>query len=765
MAMMERLVVTIIVAVQLLHGVAVIATPNTVDIIKSVKLNGLEDEEILEVLSLNKTENSDNYTLAELIDHLGNHSAADQQPAQQNRVWIINSTESLHTNTFYENFAEEIDRESRNLLELIPAYLPGTGSVSAECRRDSNIFKRELNKFSLWALKMFDATAKIPSGLLNGNVNQFGDFDECVGVQGSEGIQGQYCLAYLKLDMDDSRPDLKHLHRLLHSHYAFNSNLTDPGHRVPRFSTVNWAVCTPASCSPQDVEVSLRQAIAKHTANTGLKISVRVDSEMCQKRRKDSYPTEMIVASCFFMSVIALAVVATVYDHYGLSASELLLSFSLKRNFNKLISLERGEGDIASLHGVRALNALMLVVAHKSMALFFNPYLNRTEMAEYLGKPWTVIGRAASLYTDPFIMLSGLLTTYSFVGRLNRTGTLDIKREYLSRILRLVPTLGALIIFCTFVMPFMGSGPQWNLVVTHHADICKKTWWRNFLFVHNYFGFENMCLTHTHHLGIDTQLFAASPVIVFFLWKRPKIGTVVLTILAALSTMLRYKVTYDRQLNNYVFFGTSIKQLFDTANHSYILPTHRLTVYIIGVLTGYLLRTFPKDYKLNPIFVNVGWFVSTVMFIAAFVGPAPMGSINYIYNPIHAAVYNAFSPIGWCILFSWVAFLSHTGNSNGILSRIFAWRGFLICTRLSYAIYLTQFPVFFYNVGMNRGAEYYGFLGTLLNVRELTWILMSSVILTLLFETPFQNLKNHLLRKPKLPVATEPTGNEKSKSE
>jgi len=135
---------------------------------------------------------------------------------------------------------------------------------------------------------------------------------------------------------------------------------------------------------------------------------------------------------------------------------------------------------------------------------------------QFLGKPWTVIGRAASLYTDPFIMLSGLLTTYSFVGRLKRTGALEIKNEYLSRLLRywcpnrinkngkwfsfnthmfgfrLVPTLGALILFCTHIMPYIGSGPQWPLVVTNHAEICKRTWWRNFLFIHNYFGFENM---------------------------------------------------------------------------------------------------------------------------------------------------------------------------------------------------------------------------------------------------------------------------------
>ena len=74
---------------------------------------------------------------------------------------------------------------------------------------------------------MFDATAKMPSGLLNGNVNQLGDFDECVGVEGSEGIRGQYCLTYLQLDVDESRPDLAGLHRLLHSHYAFRSNVSD----------------------------------------------------------------------------------------------------------------------------------------------------------------------------------------------------------------------------------------------------------------------------------------------------------------------------------------------------------------------------------------------------------------------------------------------------------------------------------------------------------------------------------------------------------
>lgn len=47
-----------------------------------------------------------------------------------------------------------------------------------------------------------------------------------------------------------------------------------------------------------------------------------------------------------------------------------------------------------------------------------------------------------------------------------------------------------------------------------------------------------------------------------------------------------------------------------------------------------------------------------------------------------------------------------------IVSDILSWKGFLISTRLSYAIYLTQFPVFFYNVGTMRHSGYYNFLAT-----------------------------------------------------
>jgi len=64
------------------------------------------------------------------------------------------------------------------------------------------------------------------------------------------------------------------------------------------------------------------------------------------------------------------------------TVSKMLYSFSLKRNVRQLFSVNESPEDIRSVHGIRALNALMLLASHKSMAMFFNPYSNRTAMTE-----------------------------------------------------------------------------------------------------------------------------------------------------------------------------------------------------------------------------------------------------------------------------------------------------------------------------------------------------------------------------------------------
>ncbi|RZF42114.1 hypothetical protein LSTR_LSTR006707 [Laodelphax striatellus] len=670
-------------------------------------------------------------------------------------LYSVLASGATNMSIFYQHpFSGAIPSGAVNqLMTWLPPFA-AVNSKDPTCRNHSRLFLQKLEDFELWSLKMHDASAKLPSGLLNGNVNQLGDFDQCLSVHESEdNIRGQYCLTDIELKLQPGQHlAIRQIHDLVVSHSAFKSKIGDPGHRVPRFTNINWALCVPASCSASDVQEALMESLQQHLGPTGLRIRAHVDPEMCQQKSESIIPPRStLLVLVFFILIIGVTSLATFCDNSLQNqkptsrSMELLQSFSILSNSRKLFSMKRLNDDIASIHGIRTLNAIMLLVSHKSMALFFNPYVNRTGMTEYLGKPWTVIARAASLYTDPFIMLSGLLTTYAFIRQLRQSQSLNISKEIVSRLMRLLPTLGALILFCTFILPWMGSGPYWNLVVKHHAELCKVSWWKNMLFIHNYFGFKNMCLTHTHHVGIDTQLFLISPILIKMVWKWPKQGLVTLFALGTVSTILRFYATYFRSLSLFVHFGNPVSRMFDTADYSYILPTHRLTVYVMGIALGYGLHYWGRDFKLKTGQLTLGWFIALCLLYQSIVSPAKMSDRFYVYDRMDAANYAAFAPITWCLFFSWVIFCAHTGN-GGYLCRLFSWKGFQICTRLSYTFYLTQFPVFFYFVGQVRAPMHYSFF-LLFDMKELALIIISSILLTLLFEMPFQNIRSILLKK------------------
>jgi hypothetical protein len=83
----------------------------------------------------------------------------------------------------------------------------------------------------LYLSTVHDASAKLPAGLLNGNVNQYGDIDQCLQVRSPwQGpvIKGRYCLTTMALRLSDPHhPLLRQIHQLLQSHYMVRSELDD----------------------------------------------------------------------------------------------------------------------------------------------------------------------------------------------------------------------------------------------------------------------------------------------------------------------------------------------------------------------------------------------------------------------------------------------------------------------------------------------------------------------------------------------------------
>ncbi|GLH06367.1 Uncharacterized protein GBIM_11900, partial [Gryllus bimaculatus] len=80
----------------------------------------------------------------------------------------------------------------------------------------------------------------------------------------------------------------------------------------------------------------------------------------------------------------------------------------------------------------------------------------------------------------------------------------------------------------------------------------------------------------------------------------------------------------------------------------------------------------------------------------------------------------------------------------GYLNTFLSIKPLVIFSRISYAVYLTQFAVFFYNVGVTRTSEQFTILKGIDPV-EFIVVIALSVVMTLIFDFPMQEIKNILL--------------------
>lgn len=163
-------------------------------------------------------------------------------------------------------------------------------------------------------------------------------------------------------------------------------------------------------------------------------------------------------------------------------------------------------------------------------------------------------GRAAFIYTEVFLMMSSFLMTRSVITKFENGKKVCLTRELLTRFTRIVPSFTAVILFSAFILPNIGSGPQWNLV-SEEADLCRQFGWRNILMIHNWFGIEKICLPQTHHIATDFTLYAFSLLLIVKLFNYRQVTITLVIILGIASTIGRLQVSLNRELAIFLYFG------------------------------------------------------------------------------------------------------------------------------------------------------------------------------------------------------------------
>nr|CAD7577657.1 unnamed protein product [Timema californicum] len=212
--------------------------------------------------------------------------------------------------------------------------------------------------------------------------------------------------------------------------------------------------------------------------------------------------------------------------------------------------------------------------------------------------------------------------------------------------MRLTPAIISLVVFYAYIWEHLGNGPIWNKVVKRNADLCKKSMWKNMLYVQNFYPAEEMCATHTHQLSVDMQLSLVAPLLVYLLFVShvwgilllltlhvisgalryycaththqlsvdmqlslvaPLLvyllfvshvwGILLLLTLHVISGALRYYVSVQNNLSMLIYIGITLNQTFRTANMTYTVPSHQATPYMFGIWLGYFLHK--NDSKIH----------------------------------------------------------------------------------------------------------------------------------------------------------------------
>lgn len=577
-------------------------------------------------------------------------------------------------------------------ISRVELYLNWT---KANCTNDTDCtaMQQQALDENLFAIKQLDSFGKPPSNILGLNVVWLGSWDECINVKAGKNYAGKFFWINIA-------PDLK---RMMMSIDIDTEISCDGG------SQLRWSVCMPESCGDEDITALFRSA---NNDTDGL-------IEFCNAH---GHPTSapkkkfwfwMVCGFCLFVG--SLVIISSLIDYLTESLQndsysckrlrsnlgvKTLLFFSIYTNGAEILSTKKRAGQIHSLNCIRAVSMTWVVICHIIMLYQNgdNP-LDASAMKDYFLNEAFLNGFPA---VDSFLFIGGVLLGFLFFKEMKQsprslTNPVYWSLYYIHRYVRLSIPYFTFLGFYTIIWPYVVKGPQ---KISSDIDYCKKYWWRNVLYITNFFPSSKMCMIHTWYLSTDMWIHNFSPILLIPLVLSPIVGGITALALMILTIGATYGVYYK-----YDFPPTSTGFAANLAadpegfdrfmKYVYTAPWIRYIPNLIGILFGYIL------HRIGNRRVRMNWLVSIILWIAAIA--TGIGCIYGLHdynrgsttmNKFQSASYNVFHRVGWSLALGW-AVLACQWNKAGFIKNFMEHGFWMPLARLGYCAYLVHFLVIY----------------------------------------------------------------------
>ncbi|XP_068907026.1 nose resistant to fluoxetine protein 6-like [Tenebrio molitor] len=609
------------------------------------------------------------------------------------------------------------------------------------CASDFKLWISSLLRGELWAISMLDASAKLNSGFLMGNIYSFGNYEQCLAINepvGGSLIKGQYCNLFLE--------PLNH---------TFDQMVqlmgVDPVPPLVKETLFVSDVCIPHSCTSQDMNHlwDALEQVLKPRARFVFR------DEYCHHEGKPVRPTAVDTFSFLFFGGIFVTVLAsTAYDiylHYTKSQKNLLVIFSLYTNSKKLLSTRLENSSLTCLYGLKFFSMLWIAFNHFLLVRAVLPNSNGIYIAtEWKNRFENSIFISPQYAVETYFCIGGLLISYVQL-KYSEKFKINVLSFYMHRILRLTPALLATMLLYLSVIKHVLEGPIWLLMMKKIVGNCSSRWWATVLLVSNFLPFRQQCIEQSWYLSVDTHLYLIAPLILFQIKRR--FSRVVLAIVAIcfFSMVYSFVMVLVHKLKAVLILDTDDKYL----SYIYLSPINHAPAWLFGVLTGYLLHR--QDSKIihmtkttNLILWAASLGTTTLLILGQTV--TTRNSNNFVLS----AVINSFARPLWSLAVCFMIFSCSTGH-GGFVNTFLSHPLFIVLGKLTYSMFLTHLGVIdVLLAGSMRHPGYFSNFDIFCDFWGIFVVILAcSTVMCLVFETPVLALmqsvarRNHaVLKKP-----------------
>jgi len=620
------------------------------------------------------------------------------------------------------------------VLQFLQNFLtPLQGDISTECRNHSQIYIDQLNSINSfmagedWALKMFDASAKLPAkGFQNGVpmwLKALGNYKSCLEVETVD-FKGKHCLFNMVGGGTAMRNQRRHPAQPIHQ---LSPALRSLQKVVPpeaySFLQAHIGRCIPSTCTKRDLGESLKVVLMDLFEGVPEVESVVPIVLNCNSEDD----TVTLEAADYIMIVVlvilgTLVLTGTVVD-LCLQINEKLVSetlrlrflnFSAITNTKKIFNTQAHPESITCINGIRFISMSWVLMSHAYSS--FQGMLPIDNSGVMIDPQGPVVGSMAFQViengfpsVDSFFLIGATLLAYLTLKELDRKQGGDFKfwaMFYVHRYIRLTAVYAFCILFTVSLRKYFNSGPQSYINELYDIDACKKGWWSNLLYINNlehYFWDQPaMCLGQSWYLANDMQFYIVSPLFLYPLWRFPLVGTLITLVGLVGATVTPILVAYYKDLG----YSISLAGVdFETYIYEfYYVPWCRFQPYVLGLLLGFLLHRMRGTRKL-PVSPHISVWIWAVMgAIGASVVYGLFDATVEYYTTFATAMddtlayrvaYNGLHRLAWSVCMFWLVLACFKG-AGGPVNTFLSWSFWTPLAKLSYCIYLVHMSVMNY---------------------------------------------------------------------